>query len=40
MTGTPDGQRWGCRLEVHHTDPAEQPDLHKWETERLVRLPD
>lgn len=38
MTETPDGQRWGCRLEVYHTDPAEQPDLSKWETELLFRL--
>lgn len=29
-TGTPDGERWGCRLEVYKTDPAEEPDMAKW----------
>jgi effector-binding domain-containing protein len=40
MTETPEGQRWGCRLEVYKTDPAEQPDMSKWETELLFRLAD
>lgn len=38
MTETADGQRWGSRLEVYHTHPAEQPDPHKWETELAFRL--
>jgi effector-binding domain-containing protein len=40
VTGTPEGQRWGCRLEVYKTDPAEQPEMAKWETELLFRLAD
>ncbi|HET6748231.1 MAG TPA: GyrI-like domain-containing protein [Actinomycetes bacterium] len=40
MTETPEGERWGCRLEVYKTDPAEQPDMSKWETELLFRLAD
>jgi effector-binding domain-containing protein len=40
MTETPEGQRWGCRLEVYKTDPAEQPEMGKWETELLFRLAD
>jgi effector-binding domain-containing protein len=40
VTDTPEGQRWGCRLEVYETDPAEQPDMSKWETQLLFRLAD
>jgi effector-binding domain-containing protein len=40
VTDTPEGQRWGCRLEVYETDPAEQPDPSKWSTELLFRLAD
>jgi effector-binding domain-containing protein len=40
MNETPEGQRWGCRLEVYKTDPAEQPDMSKWEMELLFRLAD
>jgi RNA polymerase sigma-70 factor, ECF subfamily len=36
--GTPDGERWGCRLEVYPVNPAEQPDPAKWETELVFRL--
>jgi hypothetical protein len=35
---TPDGERWGCRLEVYPVNPAEQPDPAKWETELDFRL--
>ena len=35
---TPDGERWGCRLEVYPVNPAEQPDPAKWETELVFRL--
>jgi hypothetical protein len=38
MTDTDRGQRWGCRLEVYRTDPREQPDLNKWETDLVFRL--
>jgi effector-binding domain-containing protein len=38
MADTADGQRWGCRLAAYHTDPAEEPDMRKWETELAFRL--
>jgi hypothetical protein len=38
MSETDDGQRWGCRLEVYNTDPAEEPNMNKWETELAFRL--
>jgi effector-binding domain-containing protein len=34
------GTRWGCRLELLLTNPAEQPDLNKWETKLAFRLAD
>jgi len=34
------GEKWGCRLESYLTDPAEQPDLSKWQTELAFRLAD
>jgi effector-binding domain-containing protein len=34
------GERWGCRLEVYLTDPAQQPDTSKWQTELAFRLKD
>ena len=37
---TPDGERWGCRLEWYKSDPAEEPDMTKWETELAFRLVD
>jgi effector-binding domain-containing protein len=40
MSESSAGQRWGCRLEVFKTNPAEQPDPSKWETELLFRLAD
>ncbi|WP_250009354.1 GyrI-like domain-containing protein [Actinoplanes sp. M2I2] len=40
MQPTPTGEVWGCRLEVLMTDPAEQPDLHKWRTDLFFRLAD
>jgi effector-binding domain-containing protein len=39
-TETDRGTRWGCRLEVLHTDPAEEPDMNKWETQLAFRLAD
>nr|WP_296076066.1 GyrI-like domain-containing protein [uncultured Actinoplanes sp.] len=35
---TPTGEVWGCRLEVMTTDPAREPDLHKWETVLRFKL--
>jgi hypothetical protein len=40
MTETPDGERWGCRLEVCGTNPAAEPDMSKWETDLVFRLAD
>jgi hypothetical protein len=37
---TPDGERWGCRLERYLTDPGCQPDMARWETELSFRLAD
>jgi DNA gyrase inhibitor GyrI len=34
------GEVWGCRLESYLTDPAEVPDMHRWETELAFRLAD
>jgi hypothetical protein len=40
VTPTPEGEVWGARLEVLLTNPAEEPDMHKWETSLLFRLAD
>jgi effector-binding domain-containing protein len=40
MTVGDDGERWGARLENYLTDPGEQPDMTKWETELAFRLAD
>ena len=37
-TETDRGTRWGCRLEQLHTNPAEQPDMNKWETKLAFLL--
>jgi effector-binding domain-containing protein len=39
-TETERGTRWGCRLELLLTNPAEQPDMNKWETTLAFRLAD
>lgn len=36
----PEGDCWTCRLDLHLTDPAEQPDMDKWETELAFKLAD
>ncbi|WP_250037017.1 GyrI-like domain-containing protein [Paractinoplanes maris] len=38
MQPTPTGEVWGCRLEVLMTDPAQQPDMHKWRTDLFFKL--
>jgi effector-binding domain-containing protein len=38
MAETSAGQRWRCRLEIYHTDPAEEPDMRRWQTELAFRL--
>jgi effector-binding domain-containing protein len=35
---TENGQEWGCRLELYNTNPSEEPDMGKWETELAFRL--
>jgi DNA gyrase inhibitor GyrI len=40
MAETPRGQRWACRLELLNTNPADEPDMNKWETELMFRLAD
>lgn len=33
---SPEGQRWGCRLEIYHNQPGQ--DMNEWETELAFRL--
>jgi effector-binding domain-containing protein len=40
MSETPDGDTFESRLEVYLTDPAEEPDPQKWETEVAYLLAD
>jgi effector-binding domain-containing protein len=37
-TDTDAGERWGCRLEVYRTNPAEVPEPDKWATDLKFRL--
>jgi len=36
----PRGDAWGCRVESYLTDPDEQPDMRRWQTELFFRLAD
>ena len=38
MSQTQAGERWACRLELYKTNPAEQPDMSKWEVELAFKL--
>ncbi|MBL7261251.1 GyrI-like domain-containing protein [Paractinoplanes lichenicola] len=40
MHPTPTGEVWGCRLEVLMSNPAEEPDMHKWRTDLFFKLAD
>lgn len=40
VTETAEGERWGCRLEIYNTDPAEEPDMSNWQTDLAFRLAD
>lgn len=40
VSQTDAGEKWGCRLEFYLTEPAEQPDASKWQTELAFRLKD
>jgi len=33
-----DGEHWACRLEIYLTNPSEQPDTSKWETQLAFQL--
>lgn len=35
---SPEGEAWGCRLEIYQTSPAGEPDPAKWQTELAFRL--
>ena len=36
----PHGNLWGCRLEIHETDPTDEPDMNRWTTTLAFRLAD
>ncbi|GGL19815.1 GyrI-like domain-containing protein [Mangrovihabitans endophyticus] len=38
MSPTLEGEMWGCRLEILTTDPAQEPDMHKWQTILMFKL--
>lgn len=38
VSPSPEGERWGCRLEIYLTDPQDEPDMSKWETGLAFRL--
>ncbi|MGB6455072.1 MAG: GyrI-like domain-containing protein [Streptosporangiaceae bacterium] len=40
ISDTDAGRKWGCRLESYLTDPGQQPDTSKWQTELAFRLQD
>jgi effector-binding domain-containing protein len=40
ISRTDAGEHWGCRLEFYLTNPAEQPDASKWQTQLVFRLAD
>lgn len=40
MSPAEDGDRWVARVEFYLTDPADEPDLSKWETQLAFRLAD
>jgi effector-binding domain-containing protein len=35
---SPEGDRWGCRLELLLTDPAEVPEMQDWQTQLCFQL--
>ena len=36
----PQGEVWGCRLEIYETDPEVEPDMNRWTTVLAFRLAD
>jgi effector-binding domain-containing protein len=37
---SPEGEAWGCRLELLLTDPSVEPDMNKWRTDLMFKLAD
>jgi effector-binding domain-containing protein len=37
---SPQGDRWAARLELYRTDPRQEPNMDKWETELAFKLAD
>ncbi len=37
---TPHAETFGCRLELYHTDPRQEANSRKWQTEIAMRLKD
>ena len=40
VSRTDAGEHWGCRVEFYLTNPAEEPDASKWQTQLAFRLAD
>jgi effector-binding domain-containing protein len=40
IAATPEGEKFGCRLEIYKTDPGAEPNSEKWETEVAIRIAD
>ena len=40
VSQTDAGEHWGCRVEFYLTNPAEEPDAGKWQTQLAFRLAD
>jgi effector-binding domain-containing protein len=40
VTDTAPGERWAARLEVFLTNPDDEPDMSKWETDLVFKLAD
>jgi effector-binding domain-containing protein len=40
VTDTAAGERWAARLEIFLTNPDDEPDMSKWETDLVFKLAD
>jgi hypothetical protein len=40
LTPCDGGERLGSRLEIYLTDPSQEPDMSKWQTQLAFRLAD
>ncbi len=40
MASADGGERWRSRLEIYLTDPSQEPDMSKWQTQLAFRLAD